>query len=68
MGRGRPGGNPNLEQEGMAYRHPMLIEGEKTHPVSVRLPDSIFQKLDKLPGNRGDHLRKALEAYLEICS
>ncbi len=70
MGRGRPGGNPNISKAGRATRlFPPLVEGEKSKDVGVALPESVYQELGKVAEQMGTSragvTRQALMEFLE---
>lgn len=61
MGRGRPGGNPDLQEH--QFQAP---EGKEpnTEKLSVRIPKSMDEALSQLP-DRNEFVREAIAAALK---
>jgi hypothetical protein len=60
MGRGRPGGNPDLKDHQFQSKH----DEPCTAQVNIRVSPSLKAKLAKVPGAQ-DKIRAAMEAIAE---
>lgn len=61
----RPGGNPDISEIGASYRWKPVAPGEQATPVTLRIPISVLEALDALPGARADKIRLAIDRYLQ---